>query len=69
MTFDTPKPSRLIEYILRVAGTDDMLNLGRRSGNDIRSPLSAHPQVSAMRPISSSGDIPESLYDLMRVSP
>ena len=33
MTFDTPKPSRLIEYILRVAGTDDMLMLDSFAGS------------------------------------
>ena len=33
MTFDTPKPSRLIEYILKVAGTDNMLMLDSFAGS------------------------------------
>lgn len=33
MTFDTPKPSRLIEYILKVAGTEDMLILDSFAGS------------------------------------
>ena len=33
MTFDTPKPSRLIEYILKVAGNDNMLMLDSFAGS------------------------------------
>ena len=33
MTFDTPKPSRLIDYILKVAGTEDMLMLDSFAGS------------------------------------